>query len=126
MAREGSALLRVRGGGSINVGDGDVTITRISGSDGTVILSVGSLINAGWVGVGAQKTDAGNVDGGTGTFVLVNSTLTASEIVVGKTASWAAAAPSPAMSPTAASFHPAIHPARWRSPAAFWPKLAAG
>jgi len=83
VGREGSALVRVRGASSIDVGDGNVFIARNSGSDGTVIVSEGSSISAGWVGVGARKTDTGDTDGGTGTFVLVNSTLNASQIVIG-------------------------------------------
>ena len=83
VAREGSALVRVRGGSSIDVGDGNLTIARNSGSDGTVLVSEGSSIVAGWVGVGARRTTTGDTDGGTGTFVLVNSTLNAGQIVIG-------------------------------------------
>ena len=83
VGREGSGFLRMSGASSLNIGDGVMTIARNSGSDGTVIASEGSSITAGWLGVGARKTDTGNVDGGTGTFVLINSTLTAPEIVVG-------------------------------------------
>ncbi len=83
VGREGSAILRLRGASSLDLSDGVLAIGRNSGSDGTVIASEGSSITAGWVGVGARKTDAGDVDGGTGTFVLVNSTLDASQIVIG-------------------------------------------
>ena len=83
VGRDGSGLLRVRGASSINLGDGVMTVGRLSGGDGTVIVSEASTITTGWLGVGANKTATGNVDGGTGTFVLVNSTLTASEIVIG-------------------------------------------
>ncbi len=83
IGREGSGFLRISGGSSLDIGDGVMVIARNSGSDGTVIASEGSSITAGWLGVGARKTATGNEDGGTGTFVLINSTLTASEIVVG-------------------------------------------
>lgn len=83
VGREGSGLLRLRGGSSLALGDGVMQVARNSGSDGTVIAAENSTITAGWVGVGARKADTGNVDGGTGTFVLINSTLTAAEIVIG-------------------------------------------
>ena len=73
----------MRGASSINVGDGRVQIARDKGSDGTLLMSEGSSLTAGWVGVGRNKTETGDVDGGTGTFVLINSTLTAPTIVIG-------------------------------------------
>jgi hypothetical protein len=83
VGREGSALVRVRGASSIDVGDGDLIVARLKGSDGTLLVSENSSLTAGWVGVGRNKTATGDVDGGTGTVVLVNSTLTAQDIVVG-------------------------------------------
>lgn len=85
VGREGSGFLRLRGASSIDLVDGVMQVARNSGSDGTVIASEGSTITAGWLGVGARKTDtaAGNDDGGTGTFVLINSTLNAGQIVIG-------------------------------------------
>ncbi len=83
VGREGSGFLRLRGGSSIDQGTGVLHIARNSGSDGTVIMSEGSSITAGWVGVGARRTDTGDTDGGTGTFVLINSTLNADQIVIG-------------------------------------------
>lgn len=83
VGREGSGFLRLRGASSLDLADGNLHIGRFSGSDGTVIVSEGSTVTAGWVGVGARKTTAGDEDGGTGTFVLINSTLNASEIVIG-------------------------------------------
>ena len=83
VGREGSALVRVRGASSIDVGDGDLIVARLKGSDGTLLVSENSSITAGWVGVGRNKTASGDEDGGTGTVVLVNSTLTAQNIVVG-------------------------------------------
>lgn len=83
VGREGSGFLRLRGGSSIDQADGVLQVGRNSGSDGTVILSEASSITAGWVGIGARKTDTGDTDGGTGTFVLINSTLNADQIVIG-------------------------------------------
>lgn len=83
VARDGSGLLRIKGGSTVNVGDGNAYIGRLKGSDGTVLISEGSSLSAGWVGVGRNKTAGGSEDGGTGTLVLVNSTLTAQTIVIG-------------------------------------------
>lgn len=83
VGRDGSGFLRLRGGSTLDLGDGFLQIGRNSGGDGTVIASESSIITAGWVGVGARKTATGNENGGTGTFVLVNSTLDAQQIVIG-------------------------------------------
>ncbi len=83
IGREGSGFLRLRGASSVDLGDGILNIGRFSGSDGTVIASESSTLTAGWVGVGARKTATGDADGGTGTFVLINSTLNAGQIVIG-------------------------------------------
>ena len=83
VGRDGSGFLRLRGGSSLDLADGHLSVGRFSGGDGTVIASESSTITAGWVGVGARKTDTGDTDGGTGTFVLINSTLNADQIVIG-------------------------------------------
>ena len=83
IGREGSGFVRLRGASSIDLGDGILHVGRFSGSDGTVIASEGSTITAGWLGVGARKTDIGDTDGGTGTFLLINSTLNADQIIIG-------------------------------------------
>ncbi len=83
VARDGSALMRVKGGSTVDVGDGSAYISRLKGSDGTLIISEASSLTAGWVGVGRNKTATGDVDGGTGTLVLINSSLTAQDIVIG-------------------------------------------
>ena len=75
--------MRLRGASSLDVGDGNLYMGRLSGSDGTLIVSESSTVTAGWVGVGRNKTATGDEDGGTGTFVLINSTLTAADIVIG-------------------------------------------
>ena len=83
VGREGSGFLRLRGASQVDLGDGAMAIGRFSGSDGTVILSEGSSMTAGFVGIGARKTETGDTDGGTGTVVLINSTLNAQNIVIG-------------------------------------------
>lgn len=83
VGREGSGFLRLRGASQVDLGDGAMAVGRFSGSDGTVILSEGSLLTAGFVGIGARRTGTGDADGGTGTFVLINSTLNAGQIVIG-------------------------------------------
>ncbi len=83
VARDGSGLMRVKGGSSVDVGDGSTYIGRLKGADGTLILSEASNLTTGWLGVGRNKTATGSVDGGTGTLVLINSTLTAQNIVIG-------------------------------------------
>lgn len=83
VGREGSGFLRLRGASHLDIEGGLLQIGRFSGSDGTLIASEGSTIIADWVGIGRQKTGASDVDGGTGTFVLINSSLTAQNIVIG-------------------------------------------
>jgi len=58
-------------------------VGQLGGGDGTLIASEGSTITAGWVGIGARTTATGNEDGGTGTVVLINSSLIADQIVIG-------------------------------------------
>lgn len=83
VGRDGSGFLRLRGASQLDLGDGNLYVGRLSGGDGTLIASEGSTVSAGWVGVGARKTDTGNEDGGTGTFLLINSRLDAQQIVIG-------------------------------------------
>lgn len=83
IGRDGSGLMRIRGASSVNVGDGQLIVARDNGSDGTLLVSENSSVMAGWVGVGRNKTAAGDEDGGTGTVVLINSTLVAPTIVIG-------------------------------------------
>ena len=83
VGRDGTGFARVRGASSIDLGDGSLYVGRLTGSDGTLIVSEGSSINAAWVGVGRNKTATGTVDGGSATMVINNSTLTAAEIVIG-------------------------------------------
>ncbi|OYU89437.1 MAG: hypothetical protein CFE45_24230 [Burkholderiales bacterium PBB5] len=83
VGRDGSALMRVKGGSTVDVGDGNTFVGRLKGSDGTLLISEHSALSTGWLGVGRNRTATGDVDGGTGTLVLINSTLTARDIVIG-------------------------------------------
>lgn len=83
VARDGSGLMRIKGGSSIDVLGGNVFVGRQTGSDGTLLMSEGSSLTTSWLGVGRDKNGAGSVDGGTGTLVVNNSTLTADTIVIG-------------------------------------------
>ena len=83
VARDGSGLMRVKGGSSVDVGDGNTYVGRLKGSDGTLILSEASSLSTGWLGVGRNKTASGSEDGGTGTLLLINSSLTAHDILIG-------------------------------------------
>ena len=83
VGHDGSGFLRIKSASNLDVGDGSLYVGRLKGSDGTMIVTEGSTINAGWVGVGRNKTATGSEDGGTGTFVLTGSTLTANAIVIG-------------------------------------------
>ena len=83
VGREGSGFLRLRDASQLNIAGGLLQVGRYSGSDGTLIASEASSITADWVGVGRQKVGSGDIDGGTGTLVLINSALTAQTIVIG-------------------------------------------
>lgn len=83
VGREGSGLLRIKGASSLDVGDGHLFLGRLAGSDGTLIASEGSSVSAGWVGIGRNRINGGDEDGGSGTLILINSTLTAKDIVIG-------------------------------------------
>ncbi|MEP7058895.1 MAG: PEP-CTERM sorting domain-containing protein, partial [Caldimonas sp.] len=79
VGHDGTGFATVKEGSSINVGDGSTFIGRLAGSTGTLVMQSGSSLNSGYVGVG--RTPAG--DGGTGTLILSNSTLTATTIEIG-------------------------------------------
>lgn len=83
IGREGSGFMRMRGASELDNAGGNLYLGRFAGSDGTLIVSEDSSVTAGWVGVGRQKTAAGDADGGTATMVLIDSTLTAQDIVIG-------------------------------------------
>jgi T5SS/PEP-CTERM-associated repeat protein len=80
VGRDGSGLARIREGSSIDLGDGNLYVGRLPGSDGTMVVTDSSTINASWVGVGRNK----NGNGGTGTLVVTSgSTLEADTIEIG-------------------------------------------
>lgn len=84
IGREGSGFMRMRGASVLSNAGGNLLLGRFAGSDGTLIVSEGSSVTTGWVGVGRQKlADGSNTDGGTGTLILIDSTLTADDIVIG-------------------------------------------
>jgi len=83
VARDGSGLMRIKGGSSVDVLGGSVFVGRLHGSDGTLLMSEGSSLSTSWLGIGRDRTATGTLDGGTGTLVVNNSTLTADTIVIG-------------------------------------------
>ena len=83
IGRDGSGFMRLRGASTLDVSGGNLYIGRLNGGDGTMVVSEGSTVNAGFVGVGRTGNAQANSDGGTGTFVLINSTLNAQDVVVG-------------------------------------------
>jgi T5SS/PEP-CTERM-associated repeat protein len=68
---------------TLGVGDGQLIIAGQPGSTGTLTLSAGSVVNAGYVGVGATPTGlppgtyTPQNPGGAGTLILNNSTVNA-------------------------------------------------
>lgn len=76
----GTGLMRLSGGSSLNLGDGNLYLARQSGSVGILTAKENSVINAGWVGVGRASS---LVNGGAGTLLLNNSTLNANKVVIG-------------------------------------------
>ena len=83
IGRDGAGFARLRGASQLDVGNGNLYVGRLTGSDGTLIVSEASTVTAGWVGVGRNKTTTGSVDGGTGTFILNGATLNAVDVVIG-------------------------------------------
>ena len=85
IGREGSAFASLSGASRIEAGDGNVYVGRLEGSSGTLLLSEGSSLSAGWVGIGRNRlAGGGDVDGGAATLMLDDSTLTAAHLVIGK------------------------------------------
>jgi T5SS/PEP-CTERM-associated repeat protein len=66
---------------TLDVGDGRVMIAAQPGSTGTLTLGAGSVVNAGYVGVGATPSGlppgSAQTPAGTGTLILNNSTINA-------------------------------------------------
>ena len=76
----GSGLMRLSGGSSLNLGDGNLYLGAQAGAVGVLTAKENSVITAGWVGVGRQSS---LVNGGAGTLLLNNSTLNANRVVIG-------------------------------------------
>jgi hypothetical protein len=66
-------------GSTLNLGDGALIIAGQPGSTGTLTLNTGSVVNAGYVGVGSTPSTTPGVQnpGGQGTLILNNSTVNA-------------------------------------------------
>ncbi len=64
---------------TLNVGDGSLIIAGQPGSSGTLTLNAGTVVNTGYVGVGA--TQAG--PGGTGSLIMNNSTINTTTFEIG-------------------------------------------
>lgn len=83
VGRDGTGTMLVTGASSVNVGDGSVTIARLAGSTGSLTLEGNSTITAGFVGVGRVRSGSSDVDGGTAALFIDNSTVTATNLVIG-------------------------------------------
>lgn len=84
VGRDGTGFMRMRGASQLDLGDGSLYIGRLTGSDGTLIVSEGSIVNTGWLGVARNKSSTGTVDGGTGTFIVNGGTVNVSgDVVIG-------------------------------------------
>ncbi len=78
VGRTGTGLARVTGS-TIDLGQGSLYVGRSAGANGVMIVTGGSSVSAGYVGIGRTQTG----DGGTGTVVVNGSTLTANTIEIG-------------------------------------------
>ncbi|MDC8774105.1 beta strand repeat-containing protein [Roseateles albus] len=79
VGRSGVGIASLDGGSSLDVGDGVLYIGRLTGSVGVMTLAGGSSVKAGYVGVGSMP----GVDGGVGTLIVNDSTLSTSTLEIG-------------------------------------------
>lgn len=79
VGRDGTGVATLDGASSIDVGDGSIYLGRLATGKGTMTLRGGSLLTAGYVGIGSTP----GVDTGTGTLIVNNSTVTATTIEIG-------------------------------------------
>ncbi|WP_310388767.1 hypothetical protein [Roseateles sp.] len=79
IGRSGIGIASFDGASSLDVGDGSVYIGRKAGAVGVLTLAGNSTLAAGYVGVGSEP----GVDGGVGTLIVNDSTLTASTLEIG-------------------------------------------
>lgn len=81
IGHDGVGTANFSGGSLLDVGDGNVIIAGQPGSVGTLTLGSGSVLNAGYVGVGSLP---GGIDGGTGRLFVNASTVNATTLEIGK------------------------------------------
>ncbi len=67
IGHDGSGVATFSGASLLDAGDGQVIIAGEPGSTGILTLNSGSVLNAGYVGVGSKP---GGIDGGTGTLIV--------------------------------------------------------
>lgn len=81
IGHDGTGTASFSGASLLDVGDGDVIIAGLPGSVGTLTLTSGSVLNAGYVGVGSLP---GGIDGGSGRLFVNASTVNATTLEIGK------------------------------------------
>ena len=81
IGHDGTATATFSGASLLDVGDGSVIIAGQPGSVGTLTLNSGSVLNAGYVGVGSLP---GGIDGGSGRLFVNASTVNATTLEIGK------------------------------------------
>lgn len=80
VARDGTGIVAMDQGSSIDIGDGSAYLGRTATGVGTVTLRGASSLNAGYVGIGATP----GVDTGIGTLIVSDgSTVNASTVEIG-------------------------------------------
>ena len=81
IGHDGTGSASFSGASLLDVGNGDVIIAGQPGSVGTLTLNSGSVLNAGYVGVGSLP---GGIDGGSGRLFVNASTVNATTLEIGK------------------------------------------
>jgi len=80
IGHDGSGTASISGASTLDAGDGKVIIAGLPGSTGTLTLSGGSVLTAGYVGVGSLP---GGVDGGSARLIVNASTVNATTVEIG-------------------------------------------
>lgn len=80
IGHDGTGVATFSGASLLDAGDGDVIIAGEPGSTGLLTLNTGSVLNAGYVGVGSKP---GGVNGGVGTLIVNDSTVNATTLEIG-------------------------------------------
>ena len=81
IGHDGTGTASFSGASLLDAGDGDVIIAGLPGSVGTLTLNSGSVLNAGYLGVGSLP---GGIDGGSGRLFVNASTVNATTLEIGK------------------------------------------